>query len=172
MNAVISNYGLLATVVPLHELIAEYRYPPHRGGNTKYLVSPVNEMQGKGPEKPLLQTKEAFMGQKNINRLVWNNGFTNDRQAPSNREAYPKTCDKCRKKIWMTPDGAGWKALNQDGSKHQCSKAKKVGKEPKYFEKDCKFCGEKIVMMLLKKKKWVAFDQSRAKHRCRGLKIG
>jgi hypothetical protein len=163
------QYGLLTTVVPLHVLIAEHRYPPYRGGNTEYLV-PVIGMQGKGSEKPLLYIKEAFMKQRNVNRLVWNNGFTNDRQATQNREAYQKTCDKCQKKIWLNPEGSGWKAIDSNGNPHECKKkkARKERKEPKHYVKDCKFCGQKIVVMLMAGKKWVAFDQNRTKHRCKG----
>ena len=162
------QYGLLTTVVPLHKLIAEHSYPPHRGGNTEYLVSPCVGMQGKGSEKPLLYIEEAVMKQRNANRFLWNTGFTNDRQATQNREAYQKTCDKCLKKIWLNPDGAGWKALDSDGNPHNCKKkqARNQRKEPKHYVKNCKFCGMKIVVMLMGGKKWVAFDQNRTKHRC------
>ena len=56
----------------------------------------------------------------NVNRLVWNNNFTNDKRHSANHEPYKKTCNKCYEPLVMTPKAGGFTAMDLNGSKHQC----------------------------------------------------
>ncbi len=100
---------------------------------------------------------------KVANRLVWANGFTNDKRAFSNKEPYRKQCNKCRQKIWMSPKDSKWQALNNDGSKHTC---KKKPKRAKGRKTKCRMCGEDIVFKKLRNK-WQPHDKDGQRHRCK-----
>lgn len=57
----------------------------------------------------------------NANRFLWANGFTNDKAAASNREAYTKPCKYCGQNVWMNPTRDGrWECLGEDGIRHRC----------------------------------------------------
>ena len=61
---------------------------------------------------------------RNQNRLVWASGFTNDKTAHCNQNAYRKSCKRCGKVIRMTPTEKGWKAHDINGLQHKCIKVK------------------------------------------------
>ena len=56
----------------------------------------------------------------NVNRLVWNNNFTNDKRHSANQEPYKKTCSKCFEPLVMTPKAGKFTAMDLNGSKHKC----------------------------------------------------
>ena len=112
------------------------------------------------------------------NRMVWANGFTNDKRHCSNKEPYQKTCKKCDQSIWLNPTNNGWKALSADGKPHSCVIKKAVPKKkkkeaqrskPKAYSSKCKYCNEPIVMTLLNKK-WTPIQPEgvvNQRHRCK-----
>ncbi len=99
---------------------------------------------------------------KVANRLVWANGFTNDKRAFSNKEAYKKQC-RCRKTIWMTPKDGHWQALNEDGSRHTC---KRKPKKASGSKGKCRICAVDITFKKVKKK-WLPHDKDGQRHRCK-----
>lgn len=113
---------------------------------------------------------------KSMNRLVWAGGFTNDKGAHCNKEPYKKTCDRCSKQVWMSPDTKGWRVLNTDGTKHLCAAKAKTSRKKKVagvneVKRNCKFCGVPIVMIQLSGtgvKRYKAFDlyPEKAPHKC------
>lgn len=101
----------------------------------------------------------------NINRLVWANGFTNDKRAYCNKEPYKKPCKRCKQVIWMTPTQNGWRALESTGEPHRCAKLTKTKKRIRKYMKNCNQCSQKIEMVQ-KKGKWRAQDPDGKRHRC------
>jgi len=99
---------------------------------------------------------------KVANRLVWANGFTNDKRAFSNKESYQKTCSQCRKKIWMTPKDSKWQALDSDGQRHTC---KRKQKRANGTHGKCRLCKEDIIFKKVKKK-WLPHSKDGQRHRC------
>lgn len=105
----------------------------------------------------------------NVNRLVWSNGFTNDRRAHQNKEPYKKTCNKCGNGIWVTPTKTGWTVVGMNGAKHECkvkkNKVKRKEGKAKAYEKKCKFC-ERLVRMKMIAGKWRVLELDGKRHRC------
>ena len=97
---------------------------------------------------------------KNVNRLVWANGFTNDKTAYSNKEPYQKTCNKCNKRIWMNPTKSGWSAIDNDGKPHECKLKKK-----KLKIKKCRYCDGPIIFKK-HKDKWLPHNKDGNIHKC------
>jgi len=110
------------------------------------------------------------MRNKNVNRLVWNNSFSNDKRLHENKEPYKKKCANCKKEIWMTPKSySGWKSIDNDGKEHNCKKVKKRDEKYKIYERPCFYCKEPIAMKLLKGR-YKPFDESGNAHRCKRSK--
>ena len=59
---------------------------------------------------------------RSMNRLAWADGFTNDKRAVKNQEAYMKQCSRCTELIEMRPTKKGWKCCELTGEKHKCKK--------------------------------------------------
>ena len=57
---------------------------------------------------------------RSMNRMVWANGFTNDKSAYSNAEPYHKSCNSCGSQIEMRPTKKGWKPFDVNDKPHKC----------------------------------------------------
>lgn len=102
----------------------------------------------------------------NVNRLVWNNGFTNDKRAHSNKEPFKRKCRKCKKMIWLKPDRSGWAAYDTNNQPHVCKKPKKPkNSKPRAYKKQCKHC-HKEILMKFNKGKWQVLETTGERHRC------
>ncbi len=102
----------------------------------------------------------------NINRLVWSNGFTNDKRAYSNKDPYKKSCNKCKKTILLIPEANGWKPYDLNNKPHLCKKAKACrSKKIKSYRKQCKHCERDIVLKMIKGK-WKVLEPNGKRHRC------
>jgi len=105
----------------------------------------------------------------NINRLIWANGFTNDKTAYSNKEPYKKKCNKCKKTIWLKPVKGGWKPYDLNSKEHECKKPKNKNRGSKgnvrSFKKKCNHCDKDILLKMIKGK-WKVSDVDGGRHRC------
>ena len=103
------------------------------------------------------------------NRMVWANGFTNDKRHHSNKEPYKKKCSRCNQEIWLTPVKSGWKALDTSGKPHECAKkktkSKRKSRQERAYQSKCKFCEEPIMMKMVGDK-WTPLNDNK-RHRCK-----